>query len=89
MQHWKFAAFGLAVGAMLVFLPLAGKLGQANDQEIKLSILMDVTCTMPQEELTAKLEQVESPADIGRFEQGQNKRLWDKAKQDLIAECYD
>lgn len=89
MQNMKIGAFGLALGAMLVFLPLAGKLNQAKDQETRLAILMDITCVMSREELEEKLEHIVIPKDVGKLDEGQNKVLWENAKANLIAECYE
>lgn len=89
MQNWKFGAFGLAIGAMLVFLPLAGKLGEARDQETRLSILMNITCSMPRDELEEKLKNVVTPKDIVAIERGQNEALWGRVKEQLLSECYD
>lgn len=89
MQHWKFAAFGFAVGAMMIFFPMSGKLREIKDLETRQSILMDITCVVPREELEAKLATVIAPPDINQYEKGQSKALWDKAKEILLAECYE
>lgn len=89
MQNLKFGAFGVALGAMIVFLPLSGKLNDAKDQEIKVSILTEVSCGLPKQELEKRLSQVIAPPDAAPIEKGQNEEHWNRVKQTLLADCYN
>lgn len=88
MGNFKFAAFGFVIGAMLIFLPMSGKFKEAKDLETKNKILMDISCALPKEELTEKLNNVVIPEDVEVIKEGQNEVLWNKAKESLMAECY-
>lgn len=89
MQNWKFAAFGFAIGAMMVFLPLSGKLQEAKDIETRNTILMEVICAQSPDKLTEKLDAIAAPPDLHQIEKGQNKALWDKTKTEIKAQCMD
>lgn len=87
--NWRSVIVGFLVGVMLMALPFANTLGQLKGADLRIQLLLNFACSLPESEFQQLMVGIKAPADFVEIAGEQHEAAWQQVKSNLFAECFE
>lgn len=87
-QKSKYIGMGIVIGFFIMGIPLGNTLGQNSGLESNNLILMNIACSLPENEFETVINGLAMPEDFKAMLGDNHQEAWELYKSNLFKQCF-
>lgn len=87
--NWRSVIVGFLFGVMLMAIPNASTFGQLKGADLKIRLLLNFACSLPESEFQQLMVGIKAPDDFVEATGEHHEAAWQQVKSNLFAECFE
>lgn len=86
--NWRSVIVGFLFGVMLMAMPYASTLGQLKGADLRIQLLMNFACSLPESEFKQLMAGLKAPEEFVEATSENHEEAWQQVKSNLFTECF-